>query len=165
MQPSLTAFSVLAYVGVFPSLAAYLTFNRGVHLIGANRAGPFFHLIPVFGSAIAILFLGERPALFHAVGYALILGGIFIAQRGRPPHRHARRARLERQPLHLHDAFQRAHLLQHRRRRPARPPRSARWRRSPARDAAEVEGGDVDLLLPSSVPSRPMKPGLSSLVM
>ncbi len=76
-------FAVLAYVGVFPSFVAYLTFNRGVQIIGANRAGPFFHLIPVFGSAIAIAFLGERPALYHAVGYALIIGGIFVAQRGR----------------------------------------------------------------------------------
>ena len=31
------------YVAVFPSTVAYLCFNRGVQLIGANRAAPFFH--------------------------------------------------------------------------------------------------------------------------
>jgi drug/metabolite transporter (DMT)-like permease len=76
------AFAVLAYVIVFPSILAYICFNRGVELIGANRAGPFFHLIPVFGSVIAIAFLGERPQLFHAVGYALIIAGIVVAQKG-----------------------------------------------------------------------------------
>ncbi len=76
------AFAVLGYVIVFPSVIAYLCFNRGVELIGANRAGPFFHLIPVFGSAIAIVFLGERPQLFHGAGYALIVAGIVVAQRG-----------------------------------------------------------------------------------
>jgi drug/metabolite transporter (DMT)-like permease len=80
--PAPATFAVLAYVVIFPSVLAYICFNRGVELIGANRAGPFFHLIPVFGSVIAILFLGERPQLYHAVGYALIILGIFIAQKG-----------------------------------------------------------------------------------
>ena len=76
------AFAVLAYVVIFPSLIAYIFFNRGVELIGANRTGPFFHLIPVFGSAIAIVFLGEHPRPFHAIGYLLIITGIAVAQRG-----------------------------------------------------------------------------------
>jgi drug/metabolite transporter (DMT)-like permease len=82
INPTPQAFAVLVYVAIFPSLVAYMFFNRGVELIGANRAGPFFHLMPVFGSAIAIVFLGERPQLFHAFGYALIAGGIFVAQIG-----------------------------------------------------------------------------------
>ncbi len=76
------ALAVLAYMFIFPSILAYICFNRGVELIGANRAGPFFHLIPVFGSAIAVAFLGEQPQLYHGVGYALIIAGIVIAQRG-----------------------------------------------------------------------------------
>jgi drug/metabolite transporter (DMT)-like permease len=71
----------LAYVIVFPSTLAYLCYNRGVELIGANRAAPFNHLIPVFGSVLAIGFLGEEPKLFHLIGYALVLLGIFIAAR------------------------------------------------------------------------------------
>ncbi len=82
IDPTPAAFAVLAYVVIFPSLLAYVFFNRGVELIGANRTGPFFHLIPVFGSAVAILFLGERPHLYHGLGYLLIITGIFVAQRG-----------------------------------------------------------------------------------
>lgn len=75
--------SVLAYVATAPSLLAYLAFNRGVQLVGANRAAPFFHLMPVFGSALAILFLGERFAWYHGAGYALVVVGILTATRAR----------------------------------------------------------------------------------
>jgi drug/metabolite transporter (DMT)-like permease len=71
----------LFYVAVFPSTVAYLCFNRGVALIGANRAAPFFHLVPVFGTVMSILFLGEHPQLFHFVGFALVLTGVFVASR------------------------------------------------------------------------------------
>jgi drug/metabolite transporter (DMT)-like permease len=69
------------YVAIFPSIVAYLCFNRGVQLIGANRTAPFFHLVPVFGTAMAIAFLGERPQLFHVIGFALVLIGVFVASR------------------------------------------------------------------------------------
>jgi drug/metabolite transporter (DMT)-like permease len=72
---------------VFPSALAYLCFNRGVQLIGANRAAPFFHVVPVFGSAMAIVFLGERPQLFHIIGFALVLAGVFVASR-KPANAH-----------------------------------------------------------------------------
>jgi drug/metabolite transporter (DMT)-like permease len=52
-----------------------------VQLIGANRAAPFFHVVPVFGSAMAIVFLGEHPRLFHIIGFALVLAGVFVASR------------------------------------------------------------------------------------
>lgn len=81
MNPTPAAFGVILYVIIFPSVLAYFCFNRGVELIGANRAGQFFHLIPVFGSAIAIVFLGERPEWFHGIGYVLIIAGIVVAQR------------------------------------------------------------------------------------
>jgi len=69
------------YVVVFASALAYLFFNRGVVLIGPNRAAPFMHLVPVFGSAMAILLLGEEPRLFHLVGYFLVFAGVMIASR------------------------------------------------------------------------------------
>lgn len=81
MQVTPHNLAVLAYISIFPSALAYLFFNRGIELIGANRAAPFFHLIPVFGSALAIVLLGERLQLFHLAGYALVLTGIFIAAR------------------------------------------------------------------------------------
>ncbi|MBU6459014.1 MAG: DMT family transporter [Bradyrhizobium sp.] len=71
----------LFYVAVFPSTVAYLCYNRGVQLIGANRAAPFFHVVPLFGSVMAMVFLGERPQPFHFIGFALVLTGVFVAAR------------------------------------------------------------------------------------
>jgi drug/metabolite transporter (DMT)-like permease len=71
----------IGYVSIFPSVLAYLCFNRGVLLIGANRAALFLHLVPVFGSVLAIVFLGERPTLSHFIGYALVIAGIAVAAR------------------------------------------------------------------------------------
>jgi drug/metabolite transporter (DMT)-like permease len=71
----------LVYVVIFPSTLAYLFFNRGIALIGPNRAAPFFHLVPVFGSIMAILLLGEEPRLFHLAGYIMVFAGVVIASR------------------------------------------------------------------------------------
>ncbi|WP_441238357.1 DMT family transporter [Bradyrhizobium sp. 930_D9_N1_4] len=73
--------ATLGYILIFPSTLAYLFFNRGVALIGPNRAAPFFHLVPVFGSAMAIVLLGEKLQPFHLIGYALVLAGVVIASR------------------------------------------------------------------------------------
>jgi drug/metabolite transporter (DMT)-like permease len=77
--------ATLVFVVIFPSTLAYIFFNRSIELIGPNRAAPFFHLVPVFGSAMAIGFLGEQPRLFHLIGYALVLAGVVIASR-KPGH-------------------------------------------------------------------------------
>jgi len=71
----------IVYVGLFPSLIAYLCFNRGVELIGAGRAGQFIHLMPVFASLLAVIFLGEHLRLYHLIGAAIIGLGIVIASR------------------------------------------------------------------------------------
>jgi drug/metabolite transporter (DMT)-like permease len=81
LKADLETILMLVYVVIFPSTLAYLFYNRGVELIGPNRSAPFFHLMPVFGSLMAIAFLGERLQLFHGVGYALVLCGVFIAAR------------------------------------------------------------------------------------
>ena len=81
LKPDLLTAATLVYVVIFPSTLAYLFFNRGIALIGPNRAAPFLHLVPVFGSAMAILLLGEQPRLFHLVGYLLVLAGVVIASR------------------------------------------------------------------------------------
>jgi drug/metabolite transporter (DMT)-like permease len=70
-----------AFICIFPSLLGYLFLNRGIELVGANRAAPFIHLVPVFGSVLAIVLLGERFELYHAVGYGLVFSGITIATR------------------------------------------------------------------------------------
>jgi drug/metabolite transporter (DMT)-like permease len=73
--------AAFAYLGIFPSVLSYFFLNRGIELIGANRAAPFIHLMPVFGSILAIIFLGERPEVFHAAGYALVFTGVMLAAR------------------------------------------------------------------------------------
>ena len=73
--------TTIAYVAIFPSILAYLCYNRGVLMVGPNRAAPFFHLVPVFGSAMAIAFLGERPGWYHIIGYAMVLTGVVVAAR------------------------------------------------------------------------------------
>ncbi len=73
--------AAVLYAGVLASLVAYLCYARSVEIIGANRTGVFIHLIPLFTSVLAMVLLGEQPALYHAAGFALILAGVFIAQR------------------------------------------------------------------------------------
>ncbi len=77
----------MAYMAVFPSFVAYLFFNRGIELVGAARAGQSWHLMPVFGSILAVLFLGETFYLYHAVGIGLIGGGIALASIRAAAHR------------------------------------------------------------------------------
>lgn len=91
--PPLTGEAVLtlAYLVMGPSVLAYLFFNRGVELLGANASGPYFHLMPMFGTVLAILFLGEAPRWFHPIGFVLIVGGIALATGGRAAARGARR--------------------------------------------------------------------------
>jgi drug/metabolite transporter (DMT)-like permease len=81
------ALSIL-YVALFPSIVAYFCWNQGVAEVGANRAGLFMNLIPVFAAALSVAFLGEALQAFHPAGMALIACGMslfFLAARGRPP--------------------------------------------------------------------------------
>ncbi len=81
--PPTANLSVLAgilYVAIFPSIAAYLCWNKGVEIIGANRAGLFINLIPVFAAGMAIIFLGEELQRFHLIGILMVLGGMIIFQ-------------------------------------------------------------------------------------
>ncbi len=79
VQGSVEALLAMAYIAVFPSFIAYLFFNRGIELIGAARAGQSWHLMPVFGSILAVLFLGEHFYAYHVAGIILIAGGIVLA--------------------------------------------------------------------------------------
>ncbi|WP_207455966.1 DMT family transporter [Azospirillum sp. SYSU D00513] len=84
MPLSPQALGSIAYTAVCASILAYLCFNRAVALAGANVAGLSIHLVPVFGSLLAMLLLGEQPHLYHAVGIALIAAGIVLASRKKP---------------------------------------------------------------------------------
>lgn len=78
-QPSPPILASIAYVAVFPSILSFLFFNRAVELIGANHAGHFLHLMPVYGSILAAIFLHETLHLYHLGGAALIAAGILVA--------------------------------------------------------------------------------------
>ena len=69
----------IAYTAVLPSFVAYLFFNRGIELIGAGAAGQSMHLMPLFGSILAVLLLHEQFQLYHAAGIVLIAAGILLS--------------------------------------------------------------------------------------
>jgi drug/metabolite transporter (DMT)-like permease len=76
----LEALGVL-YIALAASVLAFAFWNRGVAQVGANAAGFTLHLLPAFGTLLAIAFLGESFAAFHAVAFATILCGVFLATR------------------------------------------------------------------------------------
>lgn len=81
LQPTLLTFSAIAFVTVFSTIAAFMFWARGVELIGANRAGVFLHLIPVYSALMTGALLGEPLRSYHVVGFVLILLGVWSASR------------------------------------------------------------------------------------
>jgi drug/metabolite transporter (DMT)-like permease len=79
IQGGLPSWLAIAYTAVLPSFVAYLFFNRGVELIGAGSAGQSMHLMPLFGSFLAVVFLHEQFQIYHGFGIALIAAGIVLA--------------------------------------------------------------------------------------
>ena len=82
---SAQALEGIVYAGVFPSVVGYIFWNNAVARVGPNTAGMFMHLLPVFASLLAIVFLGEQLHLFHVAGMALIIGGIWLTSRDDNP--------------------------------------------------------------------------------
>lgn len=82
VELSAPALAAIVYTAAFASCLAYFLYARSVEIIGATRTGAFIHLIPLFASAMAMLMLGEKPHVYHAAGFALILGGVWLASRG-----------------------------------------------------------------------------------
>ena len=78
--PTSTGWAIALATAVFPSLVAQVWFIRGVELIGPARAGVFVNLVPVLAALLAVLVLGERFAGHHALGLALVLGGITLSE-------------------------------------------------------------------------------------
>jgi drug/metabolite transporter (DMT)-like permease len=82
--PDATGWVIIVYAAIFPSLMSQVLYVRGVEMIGANRAGLFINAIPVYGTLLSVLLVGETFQPFHLVAMLLVLGGIAIAERGRP---------------------------------------------------------------------------------
>lgn len=83
MTATLAVIGIILYTAVFPSILAYIFYNRTVALIGPTRAGSVTNLMPVFGTLLATLLLGERLYAYHLIGIALVIVGVFVA-RSRP---------------------------------------------------------------------------------
>lgn len=79
----MAAIGAIGYVALFPSVLAYIFWNRGVEEFGANRTGQFLHLMPVFGTLLSTALLGEQLRFFHLAGIGLVASGILLAGRGR----------------------------------------------------------------------------------
>ncbi len=78
-MPGPEAIAGAVYIGLFASIAALACWNAGVAAVGANIAGFTVHLLPMFGTVLAILFLGESLRVFHVAGFAAILAGVALA--------------------------------------------------------------------------------------
>jgi len=68
----------LLYIGAVATLVSSVLFSYGVERVGAVRAGILIHLMPVFSSVFAALFIGERLVLYHAAGFVLVAGGAIL---------------------------------------------------------------------------------------
>ena len=78
--PTVEGWTIVAFIGICPSLLAQLFFLKAVELIGPGRAANFTNLVPIFGPLLAIILLGEPFQLYHAVALMLVLGGITLAE-------------------------------------------------------------------------------------
>ncbi len=71
----------LSYVVLFPGLASFFFWIKGISIIGANRAGVFLHLMPIFGSLMAIILFNERFMIYHLLGAIFIIAGITLSNK------------------------------------------------------------------------------------
>ncbi len=85
--PDFQGWMVVLYTAIFPSILSQVFWMRGLEIIGANRGGVFINIVPIFGSALAILILGENFRWYHAAALVLVIGGVWLSQRvAKPQH-------------------------------------------------------------------------------
>ena len=73
----------LGYVVLFPGLASFFFWIKGISIIGSNRSGIFLHLMPIFSALMAIIIFKEEFMHFHLIGALLIIIGIILSTKGR----------------------------------------------------------------------------------
>ena len=81
IEISVNLFYILVYIALFPSIGSYYCWAGAVAIIGANRAGIFLSLIPLFSTIFAILFFDEKFLFFHLIGSILIILGLFLSNK------------------------------------------------------------------------------------
>ena len=69
----------LTYVVLFPGLASFIFWIKGIAIIGSNRAGIFLHLMPIFSTILAIIIFKEKFMIYHLIGALLIITGIILS--------------------------------------------------------------------------------------
>ncbi len=74
-------FSILFYVVIFPALAAYYCWQKGIEIVGPNRATMFIQLMPLLSAVLAILIFQEKFEMYHFIGATFILSGIYLSNR------------------------------------------------------------------------------------
>lgn len=81
INPTPTALAGMLYAGIAPGFLGYIFFNAGIAAVGPARGSLFIHLMPVFATILATIFLGEHPHWYHFAGIALVFSGIFLTTR------------------------------------------------------------------------------------
>ena len=81
--PDATGWLIAAFTAIIPSLVSQVLFIKGNEIIGSNRAGIFINLVPISGTLLSVMILGERMQLYHVVALGLVLGGIWLSERGK----------------------------------------------------------------------------------
>ena len=71
----------LSYVVIFPGLLSFLFWIKGIAIIGANRAGVFLHLMPIFGALMAMIIFKEKFMFYHLLGAIFIIAGITLSNK------------------------------------------------------------------------------------
>ena len=73
----------LIYVVLFPGILAFLFWIKGIAIIGANRAGVFLHLMPIFGALMAMVIFKEKFMFYHSLGAIFIIAGITLSNKNK----------------------------------------------------------------------------------
>ncbi len=72
---------ILSYVVLFPGLASFLLWIKGISMIGANRSGVFLHLMPILSAIMAMVFFSEKFMFYHILGACFIITGILLSNK------------------------------------------------------------------------------------
>ncbi len=86
LQPQFVApdgqgWAVVVYTAIFPAIISQVLWVRGLDIIGSNRGGVFINLVPIFAAALAVLLLGERFGIHHAIALVLVVAGVAMSQK------------------------------------------------------------------------------------
>lgn len=80
MLPDAKGWVLTLYIALGVSVVSQVLYIRGNELIGANRAGLFINLVPIFGTLLSVLIVGEKFQLYQGLALLLVMGGIWLAE-------------------------------------------------------------------------------------